>query len=281
MKKKIILLDFDGAYYKLPTNAIPHLEDQIDLSMLRLLLDTFNSVSYTQKDEALKGFNRQYQLLDKATLSPNLHNKDAHGDKGDTLPIEMLKSLSFSQLLSRKDLAVFAARALGKMLKPSVDGNHRVMGMLELGLDITIEEIGNYYREYATIDYSAFRIEPNLHMVELVKTAKENGDIMAVWTDNAHTNVTSGLKALASYFDADDYKFIIDLFSSGFTKKTEQGILYGTNFIKDWAEKNGFEEGEYEMEFYDDNRYVCECVQKYSGGIIKSFHVTSEGIFSI
>ncbi|MDR1693653.1 MAG: hypothetical protein LBR70_00465 [Lactobacillaceae bacterium] len=279
--RRVLLLDFDGAFYQIPTNAIAHLEDRIDSAMLHLLSKRLSEASESEYRKCVDMLNEAYRTIDKSQLVPNLHNQNAGGDTVEQLPIRELEGKTFMELC-QAETAVYAARALGKIIgqNPLVPKNHRISGMMNLGLGVTMYEIELYYRMYATINYSDFKICPNMAMVELIREAQKNGDVIMVWTDNSSSNVITGLQALSSHYDSRNFIAIIDQFDcGGYTKKTEHGVKNGLEVARQKLREKGIDPNNCRLEFYDDNPQVCESVTHW--GVIPSFVVKSDVITAL
>ncbi|MGN0929574.1 MAG: hypothetical protein ACI4N3_02950 [Alphaproteobacteria bacterium] len=271
MNKKIIsVFDFDGTFYKTPTPDIPKLEDAIDLAMFKLLKDKLKTAK--NKDEVLKKLNEKFDTLDKTQITPNLHNQNAE-KFGPVVNYFGDKSKSFSDYVNESEgnkTEVIVARALAKMMEPNGAGNHRVSGMLNLGLDnISQKDIEDYYKKYATITYR--NIERNPLIEKSITDAKQRGDLLFVYTDNSKNNVLSGMKTLD--YDSSDFKGVIDMFDcdGGTTKKMKQGIDAFKEKMKLYCVANDVEYNLSNFRFYDDNPKICEFMTQQG---IPSFYVS-------
>lgn len=271
MNKKIIsVFDFDGTFYKTPTPDIPKLEDAIDLAMFKLLKDKLKTAK--NANEVLKKLDEQFASLDKSQLTPNLHNQNAQ-KFGPTVNYFGDKTKSFSDYVNESEgdkTDVIVARALAKMMHPNGAGNHRVSGMLNLGLDNIIQkDVEDYYRQYATITYK--NIERNPFIEKTISDAKQRGDTMFVYTDNSKNNVLSGMKTLG--YDANDFKGVIDMFDcdGGTTKKMKQGIDAFKEKMKLYCSAHDIEYNLSNFRFYDDNPKICEFMAQQG---IPSFYVS-------
>ena len=180
----------------------------------------------------------------------------------------MLNSLKIKRLKGKpidKEW-VFCARGLAQMMEPNGEGNHRVSGMLNLGLGITKEEISSYYRKYATIEYKTMR--PNKLIIEVIENVKKQGNKLVIYTDNSKENIKKNLGSLG-YKEA-DFLMIVDMFDcDGMTKKTPEG----RGMFKNIMAQNGVDLSN--SEFYDDNSKICHYMQ---GEGIKSFIVKPESL---
>lgn len=270
MNKKIIsVFDFDGTFYKTPTPDIPKLEDAIDLAMFKLLKDKLKTSK--NADEVLKKLDEKFASLDKSQITPNLHNQNAE-KFGPVVNYFGDKTKSFSDYVNESEgnkTEVIVARALAKMMEPNGAGNHRVSGMLNLGLDISQKDIEDYYRKYATITYK--NINRNTLIEKTINDAKQRGDLIFVYTDNSKDNVLSGMKTLG--YDANDFKGVIDMFDcdGGTTKKMKQGIDAFKEKMKLYCSANDTEYNLSNFRFYDDNPKICEFMAQQG---IPSFHVS-------
>ena len=272
--KKTIILDFDGTFYMTPTPDIPKLEDAIDLSQLLLLKTKLKGSPH--KKEILAMLDEKFAKLDKTKIGANLYNQNAgnRGNKSKTLIKEiMCKRISFSELLQKKErrTIVFCARALAQMMEPNGEGNHRVSGMLNLGLDITPEEISTFYRKYATINYK--NVIPNTYIRQVIDAAKERGDNLVIYTDNSKENIKKNLRKVG--YKEEDFDAIVDMFdcNGGMTKK----MIEGRNAFKKIMAKEGISLNH--AEFYDDNAKICEYIQKHFE--IPSFCVKQDGLVDV
>ena len=271
---KTIILDFDGTLYNTPCNDIPKLEDAIDISQLLLLKDKLKSAP--NKNKVLALLDEKFDKLDKSKVGANLYNQNADdpGHKSQNLTNQIIKEkMKFSDLLKRNDgrAVVFCARALAQMMEPETNGNHRVSGMLNLGLDITQKEIASYYRKYATIKYKT--IKPNILVKKIIEMAKKRGDKLVIYTDNSKENIISNLEKLG--YKKDDFTTIVDMFDcrGGNTKKT----LIGRNAFKNIMESHNINLKN--AEFYDDNPKICTYIFKHLG--VPSFCVKPSEIVDI
>lgn len=273
-KSKFFIFDFDGCFYKTPTPDIPKLEDAIDVAMLRLFIDKLEKSD--NKIEVLSNLDKDFEILDKSSITPNLHNQNSDnlGPSGNYFD----KGLKFSEYIENitkngNKTNVSLARALAKMMKPNGTGNHRVSGMLNLGLDISQKDIENYYKKYATIKYH--NIERNNLLEYVIAQAKLDGAKLFVYTDNSKNNVISGMKTLG--YNPDDFEMIIDMFdcNGGQTKKMQSGVEAFKKIIKQYCKENNFEYNLKNLQFYDDNKKICE---NMSLNKILSFHVSADDI---
>ncbi len=280
---EIWIFDFDGTLYETPTTDIPKLEDAIDSAMLNLLV---NKISKSPKrNEVVQILDERFERLDKSEIIANLHNQNAN-KKGSRAPYfkKTYAKTSFSDYIKKriskqktgKKTDLLFARALGKMMEPSGKGNHRISGMLNLGLDITQKEIETYYKQQATIVYR--NIKRNRLMEDKIKSAKEQGIPMFIYTDNSKDNVMSGLKSLG--YSKDDFEQIIDMFdcNGGNTKKMNSGIDAFKRIMTGWCETNGRTFDIQALRFYDDNSAIC--TNMITNGI-KSFHVSPSKISEV
>jgi len=258
--ERTIILDFDGTFYQTPCPDIPKLEDAIDLSQLMLLQDKLKTAP--NKDEVLAYLDEKFSRLDKSKIRANLYNQNAGvpGHKSQTLSDEVIRGgKTFSELLRKKDkrTRVFCARALAQMMNPKGEGNHRVSGMLQLGLGITQEEIAKYYRKYATVKYKVAR--PNTHIRQIIKAAKMRGDKLVIYTDNSKENIKVNLKKVG--YKEKDFEAIVDMFdcNGGMTKKMDQG----RDAFRHIMEERGISLDR--AEFYDDNPKICQFMHNHFG----------------
>ena len=258
-----VILDFDGTMYETPCTDIPKLEDAIDLSMLQLLLDKLSTTSDNIVSKVLNSLDSQFSILDKSVIGANLYNQNAGipGHKSSGLATRISASnTSFSNLLKEirtktaagkapNKTKLFCARALAKMMRPLVEGNHRVSGMLNIGLDITQDEIASYYRKYATIKYKS--IKPNKLIRDIAEKAIKDGDNLIIYTDNSKENIITNLATLG--YDHKNFLTIVDMFDcGGFTKKTTRG----RNTFSEIMKRKGIDLQH--AVFYDDNTKICE-----------------------
>ena len=263
-----VILDFDGTMYETPCTDIPKLEDAIDLSMLQLLVDKITSSSKGISSKVLQSLDILFSSLDKTAIGANLYNQNAgiSGCKSSGLAARISDSnISFSSLLKEirtktaagkasNKTKLFCARALAKMMHPTVEGNHRVSGMLNIGLDITQDEIAAYYRKYATIKYKS--IKPNKLIRDIVQKAIENGDNLIIYTDNSKENIITNLATLG--YDYKKFVMIVDMFDcGGFTKKTKRGRDTFSEIMK----HKGI--NLQNAAFYDDNTKICEQMARH------------------
>ena len=245
------------------------MEDAIDLAMFKLLKDKLKTSK--NADEVLKKLNEKFSSLDKSQITPNLHNQNAE-KFGPVVNYFGDKTKSFSDYVNESEgnkTEVIVARALAKMMEPNGAGNHRVSGMLNLGLDISQKDIEDYYRKYATITYK--NINRNTLIEKTINDAKQRGDLIFVYTDNSKDNVLSGMKTLG--YDANDFKGVIDMFDcdGGTTKKMKQGIDAFKEKMKLYCSANDTEYNLSNFRFYDDNPKICEFMAQQG---IPSFHVS-------
>lgn len=255
----LVILDFDGTMYNKPCKDIPHLEDAIDLAMLRLLDDKLKKCSSPQMvNKVMYRLNSLFMQFDKTTLTANLYNQNTSksGNYQSQQHSDIIvENENFSDLLKSKDKnkLLICARALGKILQdqPNGEGNHRVSGMLNLGLDITQQEIADYYRKYATIKYKT--AEPNKEIMMIVEEAKKRGDKLVIYTDNSKENVIANLSRLG--YSVEDFAAIVDMFDcdGGYTKKTLRGIAA---FEKIMNDNCIIPDGD--VYFYDDNKNIAQ-----------------------
>lgn len=276
-KSKFFVFDFDGCFYKTPTTDIPKLEDAIDVAMLRLFIDKLEKSD--NKIEVLSNLDKIFDTLDKSSITPNLHNQNSN----NLSPSENYfdKGLNFSEYIANitkngNKTNVSLARALAKMMEPNGAGNHRVSGMLNLNLDISQKDIENYYKKYATIKYH--NIKRNNLLEYIIAQAKLADAKLFIYTDNSKNNVISGMKTLG--YNPDDFEMIIDMFdcNGGETKKMQSGIDAFKKIIKQYCKENNFEYNLKNLQFYDDNKKICE---NMSSNGIQSFHVQSDAINKI
>ena len=258
--KKTIILDFDGTFYQTPCHDIPKLEDAIDLSQLKLLKDKLKQAPNAQ--EVLRLLDARFEKLDKYKITANLYNQNA-GNPGHTskaLADRIVKeNIPFSELLQKKDpkIQLFCARALAQMLIPNGEENHRVSGMLNLGLNITQEDIADYYRKYATISYKTAK--PNIYVRNVIKTAKKRGDVLVIYTDNSKQNILANLKKLG--YKKEYFAAIVDMFdcNGGMTKKMQEG----RKAFAEIMHSKGIDIQN--AEFYDDNPKICRYLNEHLG----------------
>lgn len=263
-----IIVDFDGTFYRTPCADIPKLEDAIDLSQLCLLEDKLKTLPETKRKEVLSNLNKKFKKLDKEQIGSNMHNQNAeqNGHKSPFLASKISKkNTTFSELLAilnaekhkKKPLSktrVFCARALAKMLQPEKEGNHRISGMLNLGLNITKEEIASYYRKYATIKYK--NIIPNPMVINVIKQAQKNGDKLVVYTDNSKENIINNLSVFG--LKKEDFVDVVDMFAcNSMTKKTQEGL----DAFRTIMEKHNIDLRD--AKFYDDNPKICQHISQY------------------
>lgn len=271
---RTIILDFDGTFYQTPCPDIPKLEDAIDLSQLLLLEDKLKKAP--NKSEVLSRLDEKFAKLDKSKISANLYNQNAGdpGHKSQTLADKVIRNgTTFSELLRKKDkrTRVFCARALAQMMEPNGEGNHRVSGMLNLGLDISQEDIARYYRKYATVKYKT--ATPNIYIRHVIKEAKKRGDTLVVYTDNSKENIKANLKKVG--YRQEDFAAIVDMFdcNGGMTKKMNQGRAAFAQIMQD----KGIDLSH--AEFYDDNAKICAFMNEHFG--ILSVRVKTEELTDV
>ncbi len=257
---RTIILDFDGTFYQTPCPDIPKLEDAIDLSQLLLLKDKLKEAP--NKAEVLSMLDEKFAKLDKSKIGANLYNQNAGdpGHKSQTLADKIIRDgTTFSELLRKKDkrTRVFCARALAQMIEPNGEGNHRVSGMLNLGLDISQKDIAHYYRKYATVKYKTAK--PNIHIRHIIKEAKRRGDTLVVYTDNSKENIKANLKKVG--YKQEDFAAIVDMFdcNGGMTKKMNKGRAAFAQIMQD----KGIDLSR--AEFYDDNAKICAFMNEHFG----------------
>ncbi len=275
-KKNIYVFDFDGTFYKTPTSDIPKLEDAIDLAMFRLFMDKLENSP--NKDEVLGNLDKKFKKLDKTSITPNLHNNNAE-KVGPVVSYFDGKDLKFSDYIKKENgnkTNVILARALSKMTEPNGQGNHRVSGMLNLGLEISQKDIEDYYKKYATITYR--NIEKNTHIQKILDKAFETDSLVCVYTDNSKDNVLSGMRSLG--YDPAKFPLIVDMFDceSGTTKKMEKGVNAFKVILKNFCDEQGVEYDLDKVKFYDDNKNICKNMQSLG---IKSFAVSSNAVSPI
>ena len=277
-KQNISVFDFDGCFYKTPTLDIPKLEDAIDVAMFILFNDKIKNAK--NADEVLSKLDIKFATLDKNSITPNLHNENSN-KLGPTENFFGKDNLKFSEYIANIEkngnkTNVVLARTLAKMMEPNGAGNHRVSGMLNLGLGITQKDIEDYYKKYATIEYKT--IQRNIHLEHIIAEAKLNGEMLFVYTDNSKNNVISGMKSLG--YNPKDFEMIIDMFdcNGGQTKKMQSGIDAFKTIIKKYCQDNDFEYDLKNLKFYDDNKKICE---NMSANGVKSFHVSVDDIQSV
>jgi len=258
--KKTIILDFDGTFYQTPCHDIPKLEDAIDLSQLKLLKDKLKQAPNAQ--EVLGNLDARFESLDKYKITANLYNQNAGhpGHVSKALADRIVKeNIPFSELLQKKDpkIQLFCARALAQMMVPNGEGNHRVSGMLNLGLNITQEDIADYYRKYATINYKTAK--PNTYVRNVIKAAKQRGDVLVIYTDNSKQNILANLQKLG--YKKEYFAAIVDMFdcNGGMTKKMQEG----RNAFAEIMRLKGIDIQN--AEFYDDNPKICRYLNEHLG----------------
>jgi len=272
--KKTIILDFDGTFYQTPCHDIPKLEDAIDLSQLKLLKDKLKQAPNSQA--VLRLLDSRFENLDKHKITANLYNQNA-GDPGHSsqaLADKVIRDrIPFSELLEKKDpkIQLFCARALAQMMVPNGEGNHRVSGMLNLGLDIKQKDVAHYYRKYATIKYKTAK--PNIYVRRVIKTAKRRGDTLIIYTDNSKQNILANLKRFG--YKKEDFAAIVDMFdcNGGMTKKMEQG----RNAFAEIMRQKGIDLKN--AEFYDDNPKICRYMYDHFG--MTSIVAKTEGLTNV
>ena len=276
-KQNISVFDFDGTFYKTPTPDIPKLEDAIDIAMFRLFIDKIEKAK--NANTVLEKLDAKFAKLDKTSITPNLHNENSN-KLGPTENFFGKDNLKFSEYISNINkngdkTNVILARTLAKMMEPNGAGNHRVSGMINLGLDISQKDIEKYYKKYATIKYK--NIQRNEKIELAIATAKLNGEKLFIYTDNSKNNVISGMKTLD--YNPKDFE-IVDMFdcNGGQTKKMQSGINAFKDIIKKYCLDNNVEYNLNNLKFYDDNKKICENMA--SNGI-QSFHVSADDIKEI
>lgn len=264
MKKNVIVLDADGCMYLTPTAAIPVLEDAIDMSMLHLAESYKNHPKYPA---AVARLDKMFESFDKTKLGVNFHNANHGSGQTGSSEAELIAGRKFSELMnpsgvSKEDaekMRLIAARALLKMLPPSAPGNHRVSGMMNLEPEFGINSshIADFYRRYATIDYSAYGIKRNPAIENVIRDARKRGDAIGIYTDNSAENGVQIAKALG--YNPKMFDFVYDMFDTGLTKKNDRG----------WENFQAFLEKRYgpdfdckRVKFYDDNKLICTTAEK-------------------
>ena len=264
MKKNLIVLDADGCMYLTPCKAIPVLEDAIDMSMLRLLESYKDHPKYP---ETLSRLDKMFENFDKTKLGVSFHNTDHDLQKDSIKEAALISGKKFSDLVTpenvsaedKEKMRLIAARALLKMLPPTAEGNHRVSGMMNLepAFNIDTFKIADFYRKYATIDYSAYGIKRNPAIEKVIQGARKRGDAIGIYTDNSSQNGIQIAKALG--YDPKIFDFVYDMFDTGLTKKSNTG----------WENFQSFLEKRYgpdfdckKVKFYDDNKLICATAEK-------------------
>lgn len=282
MSKPIYVFDFDGTFYETPTTDIPKLEDAIDLAMLKLFRDKLEKAP--NRADVLRKLDTKYEKMDKSEVCANIHNQNGGKAGGRAKYVSSslkFKLASFSDLLrgragkgSKSELIV--ARLLAKMMEPDGVGNHRVSGMLNLGLDISQEEIEHYYKEYATIKYR--NIKRNKLVEKVFDKAKKDGCLVFIYTDNSKNNVYSGMRTLG-YEDKEVLR-VFDMFDcdGGATKKTKRGVDAFKCHIGEYCRMKGVDFDVKDIIFFDDNKNICNFMQSQG---IRSFHVEPDEVKAV
>jgi FMN phosphatase YigB (HAD superfamily) len=273
-KPLVLVLDFDNTVYTKASGkaCIEELEDRINLSTLKSILDRINSPfngikkffgknyltqgledikNYFEENNRIEDFNKIEKYLTKTKnynkIFQNFDYQNIKQNNSETLEVTKLIAEAYTKIMGV---------------------NHRCYGPNnKKGFDIPVQTIAENYRKFATIDYIG--AESNTFIKMIIDEAIENGQKIIIYTDNSKENIKSGLKALNLEKELGNVD-IFDMFDAGGnTKKTKVGV---ENFLKFLKTKNI---NKTDIVFYDDSEGVLKNMADNFG--IKSYLVADKG----